>query len=137
MTFDKLYKGASVGEKGTLFQLKERFDRKNAKKMVKQAVNPCRDLMNFVTYGYIVLAAMHVLRITDKDETPNVGYISDIKRKEHMEYIASKIVQMLIALDVKMPPNIEENSKQDKKKRKLDTSNVVTVGVQSNIKILA
>ena len=73
--------------------------------------------MNFVTYGYIVLAAMHVLRMTDKDEKPNVGHMNESQRKEHIEEIASKIVRRFITLDVKMPDNIEARTKNDRIKK--------------------
>ena len=59
-----------MAEKGTLSQLKERFDRKNVKKDVKKDVHACREFIRFITQGLVVLAVMKVLGMTDKDEKP-------------------------------------------------------------------
>ncbi len=73
MMFDGLYNGSFSAKKGTLHQLKTRFERRKVKKEVKNSVHgvhSCREFLNFVTYGYTVIAAMRELNITDKDEKP-------------------------------------------------------------------
>ena len=100
MIFNDLYKGSSVAEKGTLCQLKERFNRKNVRKIVKDAVHSCRDFVNFVTYGYTVLAAIEILGLKDKDEKPaNLNLSTDEEKKDHLNDLAMKILQKYVFQD--------------------------------------
>lgn len=90
-----------MAEKGTLYQLKQRFDRKNVRKDVKQSVHACREFMRFATYGYVVLAAMKILRIEDKDANP--GDISpgasDEAKQQYLEILATSIIESFALKD--------------------------------------
>ncbi len=96
-----MYQPASVAEKGTLYQLKERFDHKNIKKDVKESVHASRELIRFASYGYVVIAAMKILGIHDKDDSPLV--IEEVRggegRDDFIEKPANEIVNTFLIAD--------------------------------------
>lgn len=122
MHFNDLYSGSSVAEKGTLYQLKERFDRRNVKKNVKEAVHACREFNSFVTYGYTVLAAMKILAIEEKDDKPvDAPNDNDEEKKKYLDVLAKKIVRTFVLPDEEIPEiqyNIEKAESTPDKKRK-------------------
>ncbi|XP_052071483.1 uncharacterized protein LOC127709853 [Mytilus californianus] len=100
-TFNLLYKGTSSGEKGTLFQLRNLFDRRGVKSQVSSAVNDDREFIRFATQGYAVLAAFEVLNINSADEL-NV-HIENLKtneqKKTFLEKLSSDIVNKFVATE--------------------------------------
>ncbi|VDI17823.1 Hypothetical predicted protein [Mytilus galloprovincialis] len=100
-TFNLLYKGTSSGEKGTLFQLRNLFDRRGVKSQVSSAVNDDREFIRFSTQGYAVLAAFEVLNINSADEL-NV-HIENLKtneqKKKFLEKLSSDIVERSVATE--------------------------------------
>lgn len=105
--YDDLCDGKSVGETGTLYQLKQRFDRRNVKKDVKSAAHACRDFINFVTYGYTVIAAMKIKDMADKDAKPSDVQVdmTDTAKESYLDEIAAEIVRCFV-----LP---EENEPED------------------------
>ena len=106
--FDDLYNGRSVGEAGTLYQLKQRFDRRNVKKDVKSAAHACRNFINFVTYGYTVIAAMKVKDMADKDAAPSdvQSGMTDTAKEKYLEEMSTEVVRRFVLC--------EEDEPQDK-----------------------
>ena len=83
-----------MGERGTLYQIKERFIRRNIKKDVKQAVHPCREFIRFVIYGYVVLAAMKILNFECKDEIPEAfKSMNDDEKSLQLDNLAKEIIE--------------------------------------------
>ena len=90
--FTDYFNPASVAEKGTMYQIKIRFQRKNVKKEVKKAVDDDRRFLHFITRGYTVLAAMEILKLKDQNEKPttsrtNLEVLQEISQKILDEYV--------------------------------------------------
>ncbi|VDI08139.1 Hypothetical predicted protein [Mytilus galloprovincialis] len=98
-TFNLHFKGSSSGEMGTLFQLKNKFDRRGVKSEVKDAVNDCREFLRFVTRGYIILGAMHLLGFDSLDKFKDLNHTSDTQKKEFLEKLSQDIVDKYIATE--------------------------------------
>eukprot|EP00112_Aurelia_sp_Birch-Aquarium-sp1_P022698 Seg6497.1 transcript_id=Seg6497.1/GoldUCD/mRNA.D3Y31 product="hypothetical protein" protein_id=Seg6497.1/GoldUCD/D3Y31 len=97
MLFNDLYSAKSVAEKGTLYQLKQRFDRRNVKKEVKQAAHACREFTAFVTYCDTVLAAMKILCLADKDQQPsNLAEDNDEEKLILLNNLAKNVVESFV-----------------------------------------
>ncbi|XP_072026228.1 uncharacterized protein [Amphiura filiformis] len=89
----------STCEKGTLYNLREVFDRRGVKASAKNAVNDNREFLKFITHGYVVLAAMQVLGIDEFEESP-VGIPSQQDpvevRQAYLQEISSAIVDRFV-----------------------------------------
>ncbi|CAC5368439.1 unnamed protein product [Mytilus coruscus] len=96
-SYNLLYKGSSSGEKGTLFQLRNQFDRRGVNSEVKNAVNDCREFLRFVTKGHILLAAMQILGLTSLDDFETKVGKDDIEKKSFLDKLANDIVTKFVA----------------------------------------
>lgn len=67
---NEFYNGKSAAEKGTLFQIKNKFGHRNVKLKVSDCVNSCVDFWNFVTEGYVCLLACKLMNISSTDQCP-------------------------------------------------------------------
>ncbi|XP_072019454.1 uncharacterized protein [Amphiura filiformis] len=89
----------STCEKGTLYNLREVFDRRGVKASAKNAVNDNREFLKFITHGYVVLAAMQVLGIDEFEESP-VGIPSQQDpvevRQAYLQEISTAIVDRFV-----------------------------------------
>ncbi len=101
MAYTELYQAASVAKKGTLYQLIERFNHKNVKKDVRESVHASTEFIRFATYGYLIIAAMKILGIDNKDDSPlDIEEIRDgEERKEFIENLANEIVEAFVFKD--------------------------------------
>ena len=70
MIFDYMYKGNSAGDKGTLFQLKCRLNRKDVDEKVNKSYHGCESFFSTVVDGYVVYAAMEYFGMTSPDGNP-------------------------------------------------------------------
>ncbi|CAC5417649.1 unnamed protein product [Mytilus coruscus] len=96
-SYNLLYKGSSSGEKGTLFQLRNQFDRRGVNSEVKNAVNDCREFLRFVTKGHILLAAMQILGLTSLDDFETKVGKDDTEKKSFLDKLAIDIVTQFVA----------------------------------------
>ena len=97
--FKDFYNPKSLLEKGTLFNLREVFDRRGVKASAKDAVNDNREFLQFITHGYVVLAAMDVLGVDALQKFP-VGIPSQQAPMEvkqaYLQGIASAVVDKFV-----------------------------------------
>ncbi|XP_066302187.1 uncharacterized protein [Branchiostoma lanceolatum] len=68
--YDEYYKTTSAREKGTLFQLRNRFDRRNVTQTTKDSFNANREFLHFVSSGMLILAVMETLGLSDINGRP-------------------------------------------------------------------
>jgi hypothetical protein len=76
---NKFYCTKSAADKGSLFQIRNKFEHRNVKKKVNDCVNSCVDLWNFTTEGYVCLLACKILGISSLTECPEDLVDKDIK----------------------------------------------------------
>ena len=74
----------SAAEKGSIFQIRNKFEHRNVRKNVNDCVNSCVDLWNIVTEGYVCLLAYKILGISSLTECPE-----DLVDKDIDSYIKS------------------------------------------------
>lgn len=67
------YSQSSVGEPGTLYQLKVMLDRRDIKLDMTHGYSQCRNYINDILDGHIVSAAMNFFGMTDISDQPNVS----------------------------------------------------------------
>ena len=98
-TFKVFYKTQSVREKGTLYHLREFFDRRGVKASAKDAVNDNREFLHFVTHGFVVLAFMHVLGIDNLEgipcDCPSESDSTEAKQ-DYLHALAKEVVDSLV-----------------------------------------
>ncbi|XP_076073057.1 uncharacterized protein LOC143044781 [Mytilus galloprovincialis] len=104
------FKGTSSAEKGTLFQLRNKFDHRGVKSVVKDAVNDCRDFVRFVTKGYIILAALQILNLTSVDD---INKITDTMKKEEKKKFLEKLSSDIVEKYIVAKPFVLEQNGQD------------------------
>ena len=97
MLFDYLYKSESVGDLGTLYQLKTRMNRKDASDKVNK-YHGCEAFFNTVVDGYIVYAATECFGMEspnssstlNKLEPSNNGAVSQKQLYDAVEKLVEK-----------------------------------------------
>jgi len=109
-----MYQSSSVAEKGTLYQLKQRFDGRNVRKEVNDLVHPSRVFLNFVTYGYTVLAVMDELEL----EAKNYHCRTYEEKTEYLDSVAMHTVTKLVLLNGETPKRHYEQHQQETEKKK-------------------
>ncbi|CAC5420040.1 unnamed protein product [Mytilus coruscus] len=82
-TFNLHFKGSSSGVKSE----------------VKDAVNDCREFLRFVTRGYIILGAMHLLGFDSLEKFKDLNHTSDTQKKEFLEKLSQNIVDQYITTE--------------------------------------
>ena len=94
-----MYKTKSLLEKGTLFNLREVFDRRGVKASAKDAVHDNGEFLQFVTHGYVVLAAMEVQGIDELekllDDIPSQQAPME-EKQAYLQDIATAIVDRFV-----------------------------------------
>lgn len=95
----RLYNTSSGIERGTLYQLRNLISRRNVTKEVKSDVNSNEDFLEVSVTGYILVAAMSVLGMSDLHGSPlpsvvdpNFWMKEDWERSSTLAKIASAIV---------------------------------------------
>lgn len=78
--FDYLYKSESVGDLGSLYQLKTGLNRKDVKDKVNKSYHGCEAFFNTVVDGYIVYAAMQFFGMQSPHSNPKFKHIGTYKR---------------------------------------------------------
>lgn len=72
----RLYSTSSGMERGTLYQLRNLINRRNVTKEVKSNVNANEDFLEVTVKGYIIVAALSSLGMTDIDGPPPASLVS-------------------------------------------------------------
>ena len=100
MLFDCLYKSESVGDLGTLYQLKTRMNRKDVSDKVNKSYHGCEAFFNTVDDGYIVYAATEFFGMESPNSSPtlnklepsNNGAVSQKQLYDAVEKLVEKYV---------------------------------------------
>lgn len=114
-----------MNEKGTLYQLREFFDRRGVRKDAHNSVHDSREFLRFVTHGYLVLAAMEVMNIANKDEIPSNFTHSEIEQKIKLQNTAEEIFDKFVAFNYKNPESILANRGASQ-----------TIGIEDEVEVL-
>ena len=92
-TYDDFFCGESARDKGSLYNIKQNFRHRSAKKSVYAAFNHCNDLMSFATEGFVCLLAMKIMGTSMLDEKPAnfVGRAVTLYLRQVAERIVSTV----------------------------------------------
>ena len=100
MLFDYLYKSQSVGDLGTLYQLKTRLNRKDVCDKVNKSYHGCEAFFNSVVDGYIVYAAMVFFGMASPNSTPNSNQLEPGATSQTQLFDAvEKLVEKYVLLE--------------------------------------
>ncbi|XP_044174453.1 uncharacterized protein LOC114950684 [Acropora millepora] len=103
MLFDYLYKSESVGDLGTLYQLKARMNRKDVSEKVNKSYHGCEAFFSTVVDGYVVYAAMEFFGMDSPHSTPSLntmGPSNIVSQKQKLYDAVEKLVEEYILLKV-------------------------------------
>lgn len=92
---DVFFKGSSATEKGTLFHLKNVFGRRSVTKDIGETFNHAADFIKFITHGYAILAAMHVLDMKNLSDVIDIEIETMEEKKEYIQQLARKVVDLI------------------------------------------
>ena len=71
MIFDDMYKSNSVGDLGTLYQLKCKLNRKDVNEKVNKSYHGCEAFFSTVLDGYVIYAAMEYFGMASASDSPS------------------------------------------------------------------
>ena len=104
MLFDYLYKSESVGDLGTLYQLKARMNRKDVSDKVNKSYHGCEAFFSTVVDGYVVYAAMEFFGMESPHSTPSLNTMgpsnTPVSQKQKLYDAVEKLVEEYILLKV-------------------------------------
>ena len=100
MLFDYLYKSQSVGDLGTLYQLKPRLNRKDVCDKANKSYHGCEAFFNSVVDGYKVHAAMVFFGMESPNSTPNSNQLEPGATSQTQLFDAvEKLVEKCVLLE--------------------------------------
>lgn len=91
--FDEFYDGRSGGDRGTLFQIKNRFNHRNVSGKAIQTFNYNADLLRFTTEALTTLLGMQICAINNQTDMPGDLPDTDSQKEEYLEQVATKVVE--------------------------------------------
>lgn len=94
-SMNMLFSGSTVGDKGSLFHIKNRFGFRTVKKKISDRVNSVVDFFNFVTEGSVCMIVCNILNIDNIDVNSDVIPEDGIERQEMFEDICKRVVQLV------------------------------------------
>ena len=86
---NKIYCTKSAAEKGSLFQIRNKFHHRN----VNDCINSCVYLWNFETEGYACLLACKILRISSLMEYPEDIVVKDLN--SYIKSLSTEIISII------------------------------------------
>lgn len=94
-SMNMLFSGSTVGDKGSLFHIKNRFGFRTVKKKISDCVNSVVDFFNFVTEGSACMIVCNILNIDNIDVNSDVIPEDGTERQEMFEDICKRVVQLV------------------------------------------
>lgn len=94
-SMNMLFSGSTVGDKGSLFHIKNRFGFRTVKKKISDCVNSVVDFFNFVTEGSVCMIVCNILNIDNIDVNSDVIPEDGTERQESFENICKSVVQLV------------------------------------------
>jgi len=123
--FNQHYSELSSRDHGTLYQMKIRLNKigKGVKKSVKDAVNDCGEFLRINTKIYIVLAATHLLHLSDPNDSPVECPELECKQKKQdfFDIFALSIIDNYVLDGDYDPHNIIANPAEFQTQKSLQT----------------
>lgn len=90
--YNQLYSTQSGANRGTLFQIRNRFGHRNVTTNTMKSFNHNADLLRFSTEGLITLLAMKIRSIDSQDEAPTDLPHDDDGKRDYLLSVAKKVV---------------------------------------------
>jgi hypothetical protein len=91
-SIDMLFKGCTVGDKGSLFHIKNKFGFRTVKKKISDCVNSVVDFFNFVTEASVCMIVCNILNIESiSDVLPE----DEAEKQEMFEDICKSVVRLV------------------------------------------
>lgn len=89
-----LFRGSTVGDRGSLFHVKNKFAFRTVKKKISDCINSDADFFNFVTEGCVCMIVCQMLNIENIDDIAES--IPDVlkQREELFRNICEKVVTL-------------------------------------------
>lgn len=95
--FNLHYKTSSSAEKGTLYQLRNRFNWRGVKKDISSNVNSSREFLEFVTSGFVVLAALEILGLANLNSVPEgIWSPSSVDSDKYIDRLAFAVLDRFV-----------------------------------------
>ncbi|XP_048736103.2 uncharacterized protein LOC125651518 [Ostrea edulis] len=93
-SMNMLFSGSTVGDKGSLCHIKNKFTFRSVKKKISDCVNSVVDFFNFVTEGCVCLIICKLLNIKNIDELSNLVPDDDKERQDMFVDLCKQVVQL-------------------------------------------
>ena len=95
-SMNRLFSGSTVGDKGSLFHIKNKFGFRPVKKKISDCVNSVVDLFNFVTEASICLIVCDIINIENVDDMCDTIPADDsVATKEPFSEICTQITDLV------------------------------------------
>lgn len=78
-----LFRGSTVGDRGSLFHVKNKFAFKTVKKKISDCINSVVDFFNFVTEGCVCMIVCQIINIENIDDIAE-SIPDDSKQREEL-----------------------------------------------------
>ena len=89
-----LFDGRTVGDKGFLCHIKNKFGFRTVKKKISDCVNSVVDFFNFVTEASVCMIACELLNIDDIDEMADALPADEVDRYTFLASLSKKVVKL-------------------------------------------
>lgn len=90
---NRLFKGRSIAERGTLCQLKNNFGHKNVSTDVMNSFNHVENFVRFVTEAHVVNLMMHLSNMKEIDDEPvDAKSLADDDRNQYLSALCDRLV---------------------------------------------
>ena len=93
-SMNMLFDGRTVGDKGFLCHIKNKFGFRTVKKKISDCVNSVVDLFNFVTEASVCMIACELLNIDDIDEIADAVPADVVDRYTFLASLSEKVVKL-------------------------------------------
>ena len=99
------YSYRSVGDHGTLYQLRNKLNRTNVVSVPKKDMNACEDFITTVTSGLVVAAALNTFELQSVNDCPadhivldaeSVWTLTDGERREYMNKLCGQVYDKFV-----------------------------------------
>jgi len=91
-TFDRLFAGKSIVDRGTLVQLKNNFEHRSVSGTVMNAFNHAENFMRFVTEAHVVYRALEIACMDDVDSDPAQHFTCEEQKAQLVVDTTTQIV---------------------------------------------
>lgn len=87
-----LFRGSTVGDRGSLFHVKNKFAYQTVKKKISDCINSVVDFFNFVTEGCVCMIVCQMINIENIDALQKAFQMIQNKEKNCSEISVKKLL---------------------------------------------